>query len=47
MIEFLVGLFIGAILGVIIMAICASGGRADLEFKIAELELELRKLGER
>lgn len=43
MIEFLAGLFIGAIIGVVALAVCASGGRADLDLKIAELEFELRK----
>jgi len=40
MITFLAGLFLGVILGVVALAICAVGGRADLELKIFNLELE-------
>jgi len=47
MITFLAGLFIGVILGVVALAICASGGRADLELKIFNLELENKAAAEK
>ena len=43
MIEFLAGLFIG-LAALIIYAICAAGGKADLEAEIWQLEYENKKL---
>jgi len=40
MFTFLAGLFLGAILGVVALAICVASGRADLDLKIFNLELE-------
>ena len=40
MINFIIGTFVGCIIGVIAFAICIAGGRADLELKIFNLELE-------
>lgn len=44
MIIFLLGLFVGAILGFIAFAIIATGGRADLEMEIVSKNEKIEKL---
>jgi len=38
MIYFIIGVIGGSIVSIVAIGICASGGRADLEMKIMELE---------